>query len=123
MIKYAAHAKKQNNAAVRDLETRINIAQSELTEPNGSSALSSELSEMIMQRDEMFEQMTRDSMDRNQARWRHFAERGTAYFHGLNKRYRAQTPLKCMAMAHSIERPDIYSGKTSDMLNECKTFF
>ena len=62
-------------------------------------------------------------MDRNRARWRHFAERGTSYFHGLNKRNRVQTPLKSMTLVHSGGEADVYSGETSKMLHECKTFF
>ena len=122
-IKYTAHCKKQNNAVIRDLDRKINNAQTAVAESSNPNDLSSDLNEMIVKRDEIIENTTKSSITRNQARWRHYAERGTAYFHGLNKRHRSQTPLKCMALVHSMERPDIYSEKTSEMLHECKTYF
>lgn len=120
VIQYATNVKKQANATLKDLETKINAVQS--TASTASEVDSSDqLNDMMQARDEMLEKMTKKSMDRNQARWRYCAERGTSYFHGLTSRHRIQTPFKCMAMVHSGDSS--YSNKTVEMLRECRSFF
>ena len=125
-IQYAANIKKQTNATLNDLETKISAAQSTAKESDCSELTndadgSVKLNEMMIARDEILEKMTKKNIDRNQARWRYCAERGTSYFHSLNRRYRTQTPFKCMAMVHSGDGS--FSNKTVEMLRECRTFF
>ena len=112
----------QHSYTLKDLGKRINTAQSAIVDPDNPTVYSSELEAMMMMRDEMLENATRDSIDRNRARWKHFPERSTSYVHGLNRRYRIQTPLTCVAPTHSGGATDIFSDKTSKMLHECNTF-
>ena len=70
----------------------------------------------------MIGELTDKSMVRCQARWRHLAERGTAYFHGLHRRALGsnRNVLRSITLNHSTgERAD----STSAILEEFRSYF
>ena len=97
---------------MKELEDRIN----DPSDNDRDSTLAA-----IAERKEMIDTATKASMFRCKTNWRRFAEKGTKYFHGLQKRDQFGSIQRAMQLTHT--KGDVISGETDDMLNECRTFF
>ena len=112
IIAYSSRKKKERNAHFTKLEAKIN---------NSNEYSHDDIAAAIAERDELIAAIAKSNMFRCKTNWRRYAEKGTQYFHGLQKRDRFGSVQKAMQLTHT--QGGIISGDTSDMLEECRTFF
>ena len=79
------------------------------------------ISEMVEERDEYVKKVTATNMLNCKANWRQFAEKGTKYFHGLNRRNASRSTLKAMELQYTD--PGVLSSDSSAMLKEAQVYF
>ena len=114
IIQYASHKKKEERAYLKRLDEAINEAQRD-----GVSR--DVISEMGEERDEYVQKVTAKNMLNCKANWRQFAEKGTKYFHGLNRRNASRSTLKAMELQYTD--PGALSSDSSAMLKEAQAYF
>ena len=121
IIQYSARKKRERNERFEAISQQINaLTETDQTLSENSAEL---LASLHAQQDELIETMTQANMFHAKVRWKHLAEKGTAYFHGLVKREWRQNTCRSMFMTHAKSQPDMLSNKKDDMLEECYTFF
>ena len=116
IIQFASHKKIERRGHLLELEKKINTVESQATGDHSEF-----LDTLKEERENLIHESTQKGIISCKARWRHAAERGTAYFHGLNKRNRSGAVIKSLKLTHTA------SGETSDsmpdMLEECRFFY
>ena len=92
IISYSSRKKKERNMRFGELEEKIN---------NPINHEQEVISAAIAERNELIESATKANMFQCKANWRRFAEKGTEYFHGLQKRDRFGNMQKAMKLTYT----------------------
>ena len=118
IIQFATHRKKEKNKKLVELQKDIDAIESQtvITQDQEES-----LSRLKDERESIIYSSTERGIISCKARWRHAAERGTAYFHGLNKRNHTGNFIKALNLVYTA--PDETTDDVPKMLEECRFYY
>ena len=85
-IKYSAARKRNRNNTIKDIETELNMLKLEIVNSNEPETVNSRIQEIDAQLDHYRKWKTMGNIIRSKCQYYELGEKGTQYFHSLEKR-------------------------------------